>query len=251
MTTAAADADSPGLENKGDLAGVAWEKLRADIIAGNLAPGTRLRIASLRSAYGIGATPLREALSRLVSERLVVSLDRRGFAVAPISLMELRELTDLRKLLEKEALRQALANGDEKWEADVVSATYRLGRIHARIRAGDMSGLGDWETLNQEFHEALVAACDSPWLLHFRRTVYLYMQRYRQICLSLTSPSRNVHKEHVALENAAIARDYASICALIDHHLEQTYQRIAASGTLGHEAVPEGRRSRRKTGTAV
>jgi DNA-binding GntR family transcriptional regulator len=242
MTTAATVADFPASETKGDLAGVAWEKLRADIIAGNLAPGTRLRIALLRAAYGIGATPLREALSRLVSERLVVSLDRRGFAVAPISLKELRELTDLRKLLEKEALQQALTNGDEKWEADIVAAVYRLRRLHAQIRAGDVSGIADWETLNQDFHEALVAACDSPWLLHFRRTVYLYMQRYRQICLSLTSPSRNVHKEHVALQDAAIARDYASVCVLIDTHLEKTYQRIAASGSLGDGAVRPARR---------
>ncbi|NYT68211.1 GntR family transcriptional regulator [Pusillimonas noertemannii] len=224
-------------EGNGDLATIAWQHIREDIIGGKFAPGTRLRIALLRNIYGIGATPLREALSRLVSERLVVSMDRRGFAVAPISLKELRELTNLRKLLEKEALRQSLENGDEKWEANVVSSIYRLGRQHERIQAGDLEAIDGWEQLNQEFHETLVAACDAPFLLHFRQTVYLYLKRYRQICLSLTSPSRDVHLEHVAMQRAAISRNYELLCTLTDEHLERTYQRIAESGALEEEPV--------------
>lgn len=224
--------DAVSHEGNGDLATLAWQRIREDIINGKFAPSTRLRIALLRKVYGIGATPLREALSRLVSERLVVSMDRRGFAVAPISLKELRDLTNLRKLLEKEALRQSLANGDEKWEASVVSSIYRLEKQHERIQAGDTEAIEGWEQLNQEFHETLVAACDAPFLLHFRQTVYLYLKRYRQICLSLVSPSRDVHLEHTAMYKAALSRDYESICALTDEHLERTYQRIAQSGTL-------------------
>jgi GntR family carbon starvation induced transcriptional regulator len=78
------------------LTQVAWQKLRTDIICGKLRPKTRLRIGKLRDLYGIGASPLREALSRLVPDGFVVSLDRRGFMVAPISLREFRELNDLR-----------------------------------------------------------------------------------------------------------------------------------------------------------
>jgi DNA-binding GntR family transcriptional regulator len=89
------------------LAQTAWQRLRDDIICGKLRPKARLRIGKLRETYGIGASPLREALSRLVSDGFVVSLDRRGFMVAPISLREFRELTDMRKLLEKEAARLA------------------------------------------------------------------------------------------------------------------------------------------------
>ncbi len=219
-------------KEEGDLATLAWQRIREDIIAGKFAPGARLRIAHLRSVYGIGATPLREALSRLVSERLVISMERRGFAVAPISLKELRDLTNLRKLLENEALRQSLENGDEKWEAGIVSAIYRLERVHERVREGDLEAVEGWEALNQEFHEALVAACDAPFLLHFRQTVYLYLKRYRQICLSLTSPTRDVHLEHVAIKDAALRRDYDTLCKLVSEHLESTYQRIAESGTL-------------------
>lgn len=234
---------APLPKEEGDLATLAWQRIREDIIAGRFAPGARLRIAHLRTVYGIGATPLREALSRLVSERLVVSMERRGFAVAPISLKELRDLTNLRKLLEKEALRQSLENGDEKWEASIVSATYRLERIHERIRAGDQEAVEGWEQLNQEFHETLVAACDAPFLLHFRQTVYLYLKRYRQICLSLTSPTRDVHLEHLAIKDAALKRDYEKLCELMEEHLERTYERIAESGALAPaQAAPAKRK---------
>jgi DNA-binding GntR family transcriptional regulator len=212
------------------LMNTAWELLRSDIVSGTLAPNTRLRIANLRDTYGIGSTPLREALSRLVSDGFVVSLERRGFMVAPISLTDLRELTDLRKLLEKEALRQSLMLGDERWEASVIAAFYRLEKLEKEIRAGEETRSAEWEPLNQEFHETLVAACPSERLKATRRSVYLGMIRYRRVCLSLGSLSRNVHEEHVQLKDAAIARDIAKAEALIDAHLEQTFDRIAQSG---------------------
>src|ERR1044071_9725450 len=109
-------------DSSAPLAQVALRKLRDDIICGKLKPEMRLRVGKLRDLYGIGASPLREALSRLVPSGFVVSLDRRGFMVAPISLREFRELTDVRKLLEREAARLSLADGDDMWEGQVVAA---------------------------------------------------------------------------------------------------------------------------------
>lgn len=226
------DISSERIGSNGDLASYALQRIREDIISGDFAPGVRLRIALLREKYGIGATPLREALSRLVSERLVISQDRRGFSVAPISLKELRELTDLRKLLEKEALRKSILNGDEEWESRIVSAIYRLEKVQERIKNGDEDALEAWEKLNQDFHETLVAACDAPFLLHFRKTVYLYLKRYRKICLSLNSPTRDVNNEHLLMKKAALNRDYSLICDVMDEHLERTFQRISTSGAL-------------------
>src|SRR5215831_16433876 len=114
------------------LTQVALRKLRDDIICGKLKPGMRLRVSKLRDLYGIGASPLREALSRLVPLGFVVSLDRRGFLVAPISLREFRELTDVRKLLELEAARLSLADGDDIWESQVVAALHRVTRLRAK-----------------------------------------------------------------------------------------------------------------------
>ena len=119
------DADVP-------LTQIALRRLRNDIICGKLKPGARLRVGRLRDLYGIGASPLREALSRLVPSGFVVSHNRRGFTVAPISLREFRELTDVRKLLEREAARLSLADGNDAWESHVVAALHRVTKLRAK-----------------------------------------------------------------------------------------------------------------------
>jgi len=186
----------------------------------------------LRDVYGIGASPLREALFRLVSDGFVIAQDRRGFVVAPMSLAEFRDLTNMRKLLEKEALRSSLANGDDAWEANVLAAFHRLSKAHKRLAAKEEGAVEEWEVLNEAFHEALVGACDSPYTLKFRSSVYAYTQRYRRICLSITSVSRDALAEHRHLCELALARDIKKILVLIDGHLEATYVKVAESGTL-------------------
>ena len=83
--------------------------IRKDIVSGNLAPGTRLRIAKLSKDYDIGASPLREALSKLSSEFLVNFEAQRGFSVAPVSAQDLRDISQIRCDLESEAVARAIA----------------------------------------------------------------------------------------------------------------------------------------------
>jgi GntR family carbon starvation induced transcriptional regulator len=214
------------------LSQVAWQSLREDIIAGKLAPGSRLRMIKLRERYGIGATPLREALSRLVADGFVVSLERRGFMVAPMSLNDFRHLTDLRKLLEKEALRLSLQHGDDVWESRVIATFHQLGKAQAQLQAKDEASVTRWEQLNEAFHETLVSACPSQWVLQFRNTIYAYTKRYRLVCLSTRTVSRDVQAEHTKLRDAAIEHNVKRISELIDEHIETTYRKVAASGKL-------------------
>lgn len=208
----------------------AWESIRSDILSGNLAPSTRLRIAMLKKKYDIGASPLREALSRLVSENLVLSVDRRGFMVSPMSLADFRDLTDLRKILEKEAIRRSFERGDGSWEAELVAAYHQLGRAQERIDADDPSTMAEWEMLNRRYHDSLVSACGSEWLLRTRGNIYVCAERYRRICLAIRNVPRDVQKEHRMIRDAALERDVGKASRLIDEHLERTYQKVAESG---------------------
>ncbi|MEO8859573.1 MAG: GntR family transcriptional regulator, partial [Burkholderiaceae bacterium] len=110
------------------LAERAWRLLRDDILNGKLAPDTRLRINLLQQTYGIGLSPLREALLRLLSEGLVIAEGQRGFAVAPVSLEELYDLSRARTSLDIGALTQAMAQGGPDWEAQVIAANHLLSR---------------------------------------------------------------------------------------------------------------------------
>jgi GntR family transcriptional regulator, carbon starvation induced regulator len=213
------------------LAQVAWQRLRADIICGRIRPKVRLRIGKLRENYGIGATPLREALSRLVSDGFVVALDRRGFMVAPVSLREYRELTDLRKLLEKEAARLSLKNGDDVWESHVVAALHRVTKLQSSPASKMSPVMKEWETLNELFLETMMAGCESVWLLNFRRAAYFYAKRYHRVCLAAAT-IRGIQKDHRALADAALARDVTKLQNLIEDQLERTYKAIEASGKV-------------------
>src|SRR5450830_840199 len=104
----------------------AVELLRADIIGASLRPNERLRIQALSERYGVGATAIREALSRLVSDWLVVFEDQRGFCVAPMSRAELLEMNRTRIDVESLAIRYAVEEGDIQWESGLISAFHRL-----------------------------------------------------------------------------------------------------------------------------
>src|SRR5882757_3460661 len=99
-----------------------------DIIAGLLAPGARLGIVDLVQRYEIGATPLREGLSRLISRGLIVGIGQRGFRVADISRDDLLDITQIRTVIENEALRLAIAQGDDAWEAGILGALHQMNR---------------------------------------------------------------------------------------------------------------------------
>src|ERR1700676_3357233 len=104
-----------------------------DIIAGDLVPGARLGIVDLVQRYEIGATPLREGLSRLVSRGLIVAIGQRGFRVASVSREDLFDITRMRVVIEVEALRLAMGGGGDAWEAGILAALHQLRRHIERI----------------------------------------------------------------------------------------------------------------------
>src|SRR5579863_10461058 len=112
----------------------AESSLEAAIVKGQLLPGMKLRIAEIAKQFGVSATPMREALSRLVSRGLVVAVGQRGFRVAPTSAEDLADITVTRVALESAALRRAVRVGDARWEGEIISSLHQLKRIVGRNR---------------------------------------------------------------------------------------------------------------------
>ena len=195
-----------------------YDRIRSDIIAGKLAPGSKLRIEELREDYSIGASPLREALNRLAGEGFVTVEGQRGFKVAPVSMDDLKDLSRMRVMLECEALRESIRNGGDEWEANLVASHHRLQKAeHSYGR-----DLAEWELRNDEFHEALVAACASSWLLRLRHLLYEQHKRYRFIAILSQQEGRDVHREHREILDAALARDVKAACKATEIHIQYT-----------------------------
>ena len=218
---------TPNTTEAATLAETALENLRSDILTGVVAPGSKLRIDDLRANYGIGASPLREALSRLVSSGLVTTQGQKGFRVAPVSKHDYRDITETRKLLERAALSESVRNGDDVWEAHVVACYGRLDREHDILHETSGASADAWELANDEFHEALVAACTSVLVLNFRRVIYDQAARYRRLFILEPETKRIAHAEQGEMMRAAIARDVEKLVRLAESHSDRNYDMMA------------------------
>ena len=202
------------------------------MICGKLGPGEKLRVEHLKDQYQVGASTLREALSLLVSDALVIAEGQRGFRVAPISLTDLEDVTNTRVMLETEALRQSIRRGDANWEA-VLSARYHsLTQAESHMDSADPS---EWERCNKVFHDALIAAYDSPWTKYMLSILYRHGERYRNINWRLTAAhtvDRHVHEEHQIIYQAAIARQESRAALALEVHVRTTHDIVKQQAVM-------------------
>ena len=200
----------------------AYQQLRADLLSCRLRPGDRLKIEDLCRRLSVGSSAVREALSRLASEGFILAEPQRGFFVAPLALDELRDLTDVRCQIEALCLRQSIAGGDLDWEAALLAASHRLANTPERA-PGDPQRYNDsFAVAHTAFHEALVAACKSPWLLRLRAQLYVQQERYRWLSMPLARYARDLNSEHQGIVEATLARDPDEAVARLSAHLQAT-----------------------------
>lgn len=214
--------DAPAGKSR-TLVEAAYAALRSEILDGTLPPGSRLRAEELKVRYKMGVSTLREALTRLLGEQLVTVEGQRGFRVAPISLEDFSDLTEVRKLIETQALRQAIRDGDVEWEARVVAAFYRLSKVEEQMLNAREEVYPQWEERNREFHRALISGCRSRWLHQMHQVLHQQSERYRRIAyMKPAALSRDVHAEHQAILDATLARDADLACKLTEDHIDRT-----------------------------
>jgi len=217
------------------LATSAFERLRADILEGVLAPGEKLRIEALRERYGVGASPLREALNRLSALHLVEQIEQRGFRVTLITKAEFIELAQTRAWVSEIAIREAIAHGDAAWEEEIVLSHHRLRRYHDehdRLTP-------EWERLHRRFHAALIAACPSHWIRDFHENLFDLADRVRHLSVREERGGRDVKGEHQAIMEAVTSRETEKAIALLNAHFSRTADmaiRSMASESGGAEA---------------
>ena len=204
---------STGVETAGEKA---YRRLRNDIIFGRLAPSQKLRLESLKEAYGISVSTLRELLNRLTSEGLVVAESARGFEVAPVSADNFRELANLRLLLESHAMQRSFVLGDMDWEGRVVAAHHKLATMEKRTLAGDERGLEVLKRYDSEFHQALLSACGSRVLLDAHAAVFDKYIRYLMIAVIFRAAAP---PEHQRLLDCALKRDAKAAQAILATHI--------------------------------
>jgi len=208
----------------------AYRRLHDDLLTCRLAPGAKINIKEVAESRGFSLGAVREALSRLGSEGFVTFDESRGFRAAPMSVDDLIDLVAVRSDVEGQCLRRAIACGDLAWEGAIASAAHRLSRTPVR-RDGHLND--DYAAAHADFHAALVAACDSPWLLRLRHWLYAQSERYRYLTAPGMPQDRDLAAEHAELAEATLTRDADRAVAALAAHLQKTAGLLAEQARSG------------------
>lgn len=208
-----------------------YTRLRNDILAGRTSPESKLKIQDLAVKYGVSPSVIREALSKLSSESLVIAEPQRGFRVAPIKVEDIKDLTEVRIDIEAKCLRRAISRGDMSWETGIVAAQHQL-----RNTPFDRDNITDeWREAHSGYHSALVAACDSAWLLNMREQLFIQGERFRSVIMWDHGAERPIRHEHDELVQAVLDRDVKNAVKLMTEHLRMT--EMVTLGALEHRDV--------------
>jgi DNA-binding GntR family transcriptional regulator len=207
-----------------------FRRLRSDIVFGRLAPSQRLPLDRLREQYETSVGTLREVLNRLTSEALVTAEGARGFAVAPVSADNLRQVASMRVLLEGHAIRESFAAGDIDWEGRVVAAHHKLASTETRMASGEREVAETWKRYDWEFHHALISSCGSDVLLATHAAIYDKYLRYQMVVgLYRGEVASNEHRMLLA---QAIARDWQAAHRTLSRHVQDCVDHIIGQGLL-------------------
>ena len=195
------------------VAGLALDRLREKILRGAYPEGSALRQDSLAAELGVSRIPVREALRQLETEGLVTFNPHAGAVVSSLSLSEIKELFELRALIESDQLRRAIpALTREELEVaeDVLDA------YEAAFRDRDIAA---WGELNWKFHSTLLQPADRPLTMNLLHNLHNQSDRYTRLQLSLTHGEIRASEEHRAILSAVQKRQIPRACALLRSHI--------------------------------
>jgi DNA-binding GntR family transcriptional regulator len=197
--------------------------IRRNILNGRLRPGEKLSPSVLAQEYGVSLSVVREALTRLAEQGLVVSQPQQGFQVTPISREDLLDLTATRLDIETLALGRSVERGDVEWRSELVAAHYVLEHTPQFENADPPVLREEWARAHQVFHAQLLRACGSVRLLEIAESLRDSAELYRRWSSPIGGDTkRDIAGEHRGILEAVQAGDAELAVARLSAHIEHT-----------------------------
>lgn len=223
------------------LSGDVYSQLRDAILRGQVRPGTRLKPNALSDEYDVSISVVREVLTRLAEQRLVVAEPNQGFSVAALSRAHLDELVEARCAIEGLAIRMSVARGDLEWESRVLAVHHRLDRTPVWLEDPEKVINPEWVSVHAEFHATLIEACGNAIIRDVCTSLFDMAELYRRWNESGESTAaRDVAKEHRDLAAAALEHDAELAERLLVEHIRTTRDMAVISiPALAREAEGE------------
>lgn len=193
-------------------------RLRTALLAGTWAPGERLMPGPLAAEFEVGPGVIREALTRLAADQLIINEPNRGFRVMTMDPQQIENLLEARRVNECAAIRLAIQRGDREWESRVVAAHHRL------TNPAPDSTDDERAAAHHDFHLTIMSGCGNDRLVEICESLFRASELYRQWAqhTARTPGGRNQHREHSEIVKAIIDRDSERAVELHERHLERT-----------------------------
>jgi DNA-binding GntR family transcriptional regulator len=191
------------------------DKLRDQIIRGEIPEGAQLRQDAIASQYHVSRIPVREALRQLDAEGLITIVPNRGAVVPALSPDDVEELFAIRALLEPEVLKLSIPHLTEEdfSEADAVLRKY----VNELLRDDRVSA---WGRLNWQFHSILYSRANQPRFMAIIRNVNNSGERYTRLQLYLTHGMKRANEEHHQILEFCRQREVVQACKLLRQHIQ-------------------------------
>ena len=189
-------------------------RLRGALLAGQIKPGERIKVAELEKTFGVSHIPIREAVRRLEAEGLIVALPQRAAVAAGVDLDDLAGLYDLRRIVECDVIRRSV----DSMTGEQVKAV--RGALRAlEVVSEDHDSPEFWE-LHHAFHWALLEPGASSWIQRILEQVWFASQRYVRLFVSATV--KDAMADHRELVRLCERRDGDHAATLLRLHLDRT-----------------------------
>jgi DNA-binding GntR family transcriptional regulator len=203
-----------------------YDVLRAELLNGVLCPGEKLRMVELARRFSVSQSVVREALTRLAEQGLVVAKPQRGFRVRELSVEDIVGLTESRVEIESVALRLAIERGDVLWETQIVAAHHLLERTPVVDAVGRFHE--PWAAVHHDFHRSLTEGCNNARLQGVVLALRDSAELYRRWWALANDRQRDLAAEHRQLKDLTLARDADGAIEALTYHIKGAPERLIA-----------------------
>jgi DNA-binding GntR family transcriptional regulator len=214
------------------------QQVRAEIISGQSMPGTMYSVPTLAASLGVSTTPVREALLELSRNGLIEPVRNRGFKVVEPTLLELRNLFDLREVLELHAAT-LVARKPGKDLSELIPWAEDIARA---VRTEDMKL---YIEADRSFHQALTAAAENPRLTEMVMGLRDQMRLYGINSRAGLARQNESTTEHFRIIELASAGKEEALTNLLRHHIrawEPIFVEALAQVGVGREPIAAARK---------
>ena len=211
------------------IAQKAYDIIRREILNCTLAPEQQIVQARLVEKYGLGLTPIREALQRLAHEGLVQPYPRFGYIVSPVTEEMVRHLYEVRMILEAAAVRLAVERASDaqlRQVAENARFTYVYKNHEEYVRFLER---------NAAFHDSIAMLAGNPRLAEVLGGLLDELSRIFHLGLDLRDSAEEMQAEHTALAEALLARDADRAEQVMREQITRSQQRVLEALRRGQE----------------